>query len=237
MIGWLIPPPKTPSKSKAEFARERVDKVNWLIGQGLLKSERIKQALLKVPREDFLPSQYRDYAYEELPFPLPGVNATISCPHSYPLFYEPLGLDHGQRFLEVGLGSGYGTAIAREVVGSEGLVVALEIDPLTLAYAKDRLTRAGYTDVVLVNADGGMGFPELAPYDRISVTAACRDVPPPLIEQLAVGGRLILPVIEGGVQNLVVFNKSSKGMTRQVICQVLYVGLQGVYGASKRDDV
>lgn len=236
MDGWLIPPPVTPRKSKDEFARERVDKVNWLIGRGLLKSERIKQALLKVPREDFLPSQYRDYAYEELPFPLPGVNATISCPHSYPLFYEPLGLDQGQRFLEVGLGSGYGTAVAREVVGSEGLVVAVEIDPETYAYARDRLTRAGYSDVVLVNADGGAGFPELAPYDRISVTAACLIVPPPLIEQLAVGGRLIVPVIEDGVQNLIVFNKSATAITREVICQVLYVGLQGAYGASSIDD-
>lgn len=236
MFGWFIPPPKMPSKSKAQFAEERVDKVNWLIGQGLLKSERIKQALLKVPREDFLPTQYRDYAYEELPFPLPGVNATISCPHSYPLFYEPLGLGQGQRFLEVGLGSGYGTAIAREVVGPEGLVVAVEIDPETYAYARDRLTRAGYTDVVLVNADGGMGYPELAPYDRISVTAACRVVPPPLIEQLAVGGRLIAPVIEQGVQNLVVFNKSATGISREVICQVLYVGLQGIYGASSVEE-
>lgn len=236
MFGWFIPPPKMPSKSKSEFAKERVEKVNWLIQQGLLKSERIKQALLKVPREDFLPSQYRDYAYEELPFPLPGVNATISCPHSYPLFYEPLGLHQGQRFLEVGLGSGYGTAIAREVVGPEGLVVAVEIDPVTYTYAKDRLTRAGYTDVVLVNADGGLGYPELAPYDRISITAACHIVPPPLIEQLAEGGRLIVPVIEEGVQNLVVFTKSAAGISREVVCQVLYVSLQGVYGASSVDD-
>lgn len=232
MYGWFIPPPKTPRKSKAEFALERLEKVNWLIRRGLLKSERIKQALLKVAREDFLPSQYRDYAYEELPFPLPGAHATISCPHSYPLFYEPLGLDQGQRFLEVGLGSGYGSAVAREVVGTEGLVVALEIDPLTFAYAKDNLARAGYTDIVLINADGGMGYPELAPYDRISVTAACPLVPPPLIEQLAVGGRLIAPVTEGGVQNLVLFTKNVTGISRRVICEVLYVGLQGTYGAS-----
>ena len=94
----------------------------------MLKSERIKQAPLKVPREDFIPARYRDYAYMEVPLPLPGMSATISCPHSYPLFYEPLRLDQGQRFLEEDPGSGYGTAIAREVMGDEGLVVAMDID-------------------------------------------------------------------------------------------------------------
>ncbi|QWG22185.1 hypothetical protein KMZ93_19695 [Bradyrhizobium sediminis] len=116
MNGWQIPSPRKPSKSKADFARERREKVASLIKQGLLKSELIKKALLKVPREDFIPRPYRDYAYLEVPLPLPGLAATISCPHSYPLFYEPLGLDQGYRFLEVGLGSGYGAAVAREVV-------------------------------------------------------------------------------------------------------------------------
>lgn len=230
MYGWRIPPPKTPCKSLAEFAQERSDKVNWLIEQGLLKSERIKQALLKVPREDFLPLQYRDYAYEEVPLPLPGEDATISCPHSYPLFYEPLGLDQGQRFLEVGLGSGYGTAIAREVVGAKGLVVGVEIDPRTFAYAKGKLTLTGYTDVVLVNADGGLGYSELAPYDRISVTAACSEFPPPLIEQLAPSGRLIAPITKDSTQDLILLEKTATGVRKQVICEVLYVPLQGIYG-------
>lgn len=109
--------------------------------------------------------------------PLPGIAATISCPHSYPLFYEPLGLDQGHRFLEVGLGSGYGTAVAREVVGDKGLVVAMEIDPVTFEYGKANLERAAYRDVVLVLADGGLGFPELQPYDRIAMTAACAEIP------------------------------------------------------------
>ena len=230
MYGWRIPPPKTPIKSKAEFAQERSNKVNWLIEQGLLESERIKQALLKVPRENFLPIHYRDYAYKEVPLPLPGENATISCPHSYPLFYEPLGLDKGQRFLEVGLGSGYGTAIAQEVVGAEGLVVAVEIDSRTFAYAKEKLALAGYADVVLVNADGGLGYSALAPYDRISVTAACEEFPPPLIEQLAPDGRLIAPISRDGTQDLIVLEKTFTGIRQKVICEVLYVPLQGIYG-------
>lgn len=179
MPGWIIPPPREPVKSREEFRREREQKVDWLIRQGYLHSERIREALLKVPREEFIPFLYRDYAYEEVPLPLPGEKATISCPHSYPLFYEPLGLDRGHRFLEVGLGSGYGTALAREIVGKEGLVVSVEIDPLTLAFAEGNLKKTGYRGLVLVEGDGGLGYPEKAPYDRICMTAACDGIPPP----------------------------------------------------------
>ncbi|MCK5652068.1 MAG: hypothetical protein KAJ42_11850, partial [Gemmatimonadetes bacterium] len=167
MRGWPLPPPTEPTKTADDFQRERRRKVQELERRGYLKSERIRQALLAVRREEFLPRLYRDYAYLEVPLPLPGKQATISCPHSYPLFYEPLGLDVGHRFLEIGLGSGYGAAVAREVVGEEGLVVAVEIDPMTFEFARANLERAGYQDVVLVNADGGLGFPALRPYDRI----------------------------------------------------------------------
>jgi protein-L-isoaspartate(D-aspartate) O-methyltransferase len=186
--------------------------------------------MLTVAREDFIPSRYRDHAYEEVPLPLPGERATISCPHSYPLFYEPLGLGRGQRFLEVGVGSGYGTALAREVVGPEGLVVAIDIDTTTLAFARENLNRAGYTDVVVVHGDGGLGYPERAPYDRICVTAACPDVPPPLIEQLTARGRLIAPVLEGTRQRLTLLDKTVGGVRRKILTDVLYVSLRGRYG-------
>ena len=156
--------------------------------------------------------------------------ATISCSHSYPLSDEPLGLDQGHKFLEVGLGSGYGAAVAREVVGEEGQVVAVEIEPVTFKYAKANLIRAGYRDVVLVLADGGLGYPELQPYDRIALTAACAEIPPPLLDQLAVGGRLIAPVIRAIGQDLTVFEKSATGVSQKSICTVLYVSLRGQYG-------
>ncbi len=191
---------------------------------------RLKNAMLKVPREDFAPLFYRDYAYLEVPLPLPGENATISCPHSYPLFYEPLGLDRGQRFLEVGLGSGYGTALAREVVGNEGLVVSIEIDPVTFEFAKRNLGNAGYHDIVLIKGDGGLGYPEMSPYDRICITAACSEVPLPLIEQLTIGGKLITPKIENEIQNLILLEKEKKVVRRRVVCEVLYVHLKGKYG-------
>jgi protein-L-isoaspartate(D-aspartate) O-methyltransferase len=217
-------------KSEAELRREREAKVAELARRGLLRSERLRGAMLAVRREDFIPRSYRDHAYEEVPLPLPGERATISCPHSYPLFYEPLGLEERHLFLEVGVGSGYGTALAREVVGAEGLVVAIDIDGTTLAFARRNLERAGYADVVLVHGDGGLGHSEHAPYDRICVTAACPEVPPPLFEQLAARGRLIAPVLEGSRQRLTLFEKTADGLRRTIVTDVLYVGLQGRYG-------
>jgi protein-L-isoaspartate(D-aspartate) O-methyltransferase len=228
--GWLIPPPSHPVKSDEELRREREAKIDELERSGLLRSERLRRAMLTVRREDFIPLRYRDHAYEEIPLPLPGERATISCPHSYPLFYEPLDLGEGHRFLEVGVGSGYGTSLAREVVGPEGLVVAIDIDATTLDFARENLERAGYTDVVLVHGDGGLGYPEHAPYDRICVTAACPDVPPPLIDQLAVRGRLIAPVMKGTRQRLTLLEKTVDGVRRKSIAEVLYVALQGRCG-------
>lgn len=231
MHGWIVPPPKEPTKTRDEFRQEREQKVRSLIQQGFLRSERLTAAMLKIPREDFIPSSYRDYAYQEVPLPLPGEKATISCPHSYPLFYEPLDLDAGHTFLEVGLGSGYGTALAREVVGEDGVVVSVEIDPLTFAFARKNLEQAGYTDIILLNRDGALGYPDMAPYDSICITAACPQIPPPLVEQLKIGGRLVAPLVANGTQNLVLLEKYEEFTTREIICQVLYVPLRGEYGA------
>jgi protein-L-isoaspartate(D-aspartate) O-methyltransferase len=236
MSGWLIPPPSRPVKSDEDLRREREAKIGELARRGLLRSERLCGAMLTVARENFIPSRYRDHAYEEIPLPLPGERATISCPHSYPLFYEPLGLAEGHRFLEVGVGSGYGTALAQEVVGPNGLVVAIEIDAATLGFARENLRRAGYTGVILRHGDGGLGYPNHAPYDRICVTAACPDVPPPLIEQLAPRGRLIAPVREGARQRLTLLEKTVDALRLKIITDVLYVSLQGRYGVGGDGD-
>jgi protein-L-isoaspartate(D-aspartate) O-methyltransferase len=230
MRGWILPPPGLPVKREADLRREREAKVAELARRGLLRSERLRSAMLAVRRENFIPPPYRDHAYEEIPLPLPGERATISCPHSYPLFYEPLGLDEGHRFLEVGVGSGYGTALAREVVGPRGMVVAVEIDSKTLAFAGENLERAGYADVILVHGDGGLGHVGQAPYDRICVTAACPAVPQPLIEQLAARGRLIAPVLDRTRQRLTLLEKTPEGIRSTIIADVLYVSLQGRYG-------
>jgi protein-L-isoaspartate(D-aspartate) O-methyltransferase len=110
------------------------------------------------------------------------------------------------------------------------MVVAVEIDPLTFAFARENLERSGYRDIVLVQGDGGLGYPELASYDRICITAACPAIPSPLVDQLQEGGRIIVPVREGGVQNVVLLEKRKEGVRRETICQVLYIPLRGRYG-------
>ncbi|KXH75304.1 MAG: hypothetical protein AM326_09125 [Candidatus Thorarchaeota archaeon SMTZ-45] len=221
-----------PKKTGDEFLREREEKVEWLIKRGFLKSGSIIKAMLKVPREDFIPVLYRDYAYLEVPFPLPGREATISCPHSYPLFYEALGLKEGERFLEVGAGSGYGAALAREIVGSSGKVVTIEIDEETYNFARQNVRKMGYDDVLLVHNDGSLGHTPEAPYDKICITATCPEIPSPLIEQLKQQGRLISPVgPPESVQDLILVEKDMYGiLTRKSIETVLYIPLKGKYG-------
>jgi protein-L-isoaspartate(D-aspartate) O-methyltransferase len=232
MAGWIIPPPKMPEKASDEFIEERKEKVEWLIKGGLLKSENIIKAMLKVPREDFIPTLYRDYAYLEVPFPLPGREATISCPHSYPLFYEALGLKEGEKFLEVGAGSGYGAALAREIVGSSGKVVTIELDEETYNFAKQNVRKLGYDDVLLVHNDGSLGYAPEAPYDKICITATCPEIPSPLIKQLKQQGRLISPVgPPESAQDLILVEKNIDGiLTRKSIETVLYIPLKGKHG-------
>lgn len=230
-MGWQLPPPSS-AKSDADLAREREAKVAELARAGLLRSPRLAAAMRTVRREDFVPAAWRDYAYAEVPLPLPGRSASISCPHSYPLFYEALGLGEGHRFLEVGTGSGYGAALAREITGHRGLVVSVEIDPATLAFAAANLDRAGYTDVIRVLGDGALGHPALAPYDRICVTAACPQPPAPLLQQLRTGGRLIVPLTRRTRQVLTLIEKEPAGQQATSLCDVLYVSLQGRFGTA-----
>jgi protein-L-isoaspartate(D-aspartate) O-methyltransferase len=238
MVGWIIPPPKMPEKTRNEFLKEREEKVQWLIGEGLLRSDRIIKAMLKVPREDFIPELYRDYAYLEVPFPLPGREATISCPHSYPLFYEALELKEGDKFLEVGAGSGYGAALASEIVGSSGKVITIEIDKETCNFAKYNLKKLGYADVLVVCNDGSSGHTPEEPYDKICITATCPKIPSPLIQQLKPQGALIAPVgSPESAQDLILVQKDkNKLIKKKFIEKVLYVPLKGRYGWPSNSD-
>jgi len=153
--------------------------------------------------------------------------------------YEPLGLDEGHTLLEIGVGSGYTIVIAREIVGPQGRVVCVEIDPETFVIGKTFIEHSGYRDIVLALGDGYFGYSELSPYDRICITAACEEIPPPLIEQLKIGGRLIVPVIKDGVQEIVLVEKGREGITRKVIqgleYDVPYVRMSGTNEQGKEE--
>jgi protein-L-isoaspartate(D-aspartate) O-methyltransferase len=232
MSGWVVPSPRKPVKTKEEFLRERREKIDWLVEQGFLRSQSIAKAMSKVPRELFVPKMYRDYAYLEVPLPIPGRNATISCPHSYPLFYEALELKEGDRLLEVGSGSGYGAALAREIVGNKGRVVTVEIDAETYEFARIISRKAGYRDVLILLGDGSLGCSSQGPFDKICITASCPRIPEPLINQLNVWGKLITPIGHPRLgQDLVILEKRNDGtLGTKSIDKVLYIPLRGKYG-------
>jgi protein-L-isoaspartate(D-aspartate) O-methyltransferase len=202
---------------------------------GYIKTDSMAEVMLRVQREKFMDSAYVYHAYNDQPYPIPGDGRqTISAPYMYPIFYEPLKIEPGERFLEIGAGSGYGAALARELVGPTGLVVAVEINPLTYTFAEANLRRTGYNDIVLVLGDGSLGYHEHAPYDAISITASCPDIPKPLIEQLKGPGKLMAPIGSASSflgQDLVILDKDEDGLIRRrYLMKVAYVPLTGKYG-------
>ena len=220
------------------FSEQRKEMVKRYTRAGYITSHAMAEAMLKVPREEFMDQGHREYSYYDQPFPIPGDGRqTISAPYMYPVSYEPLRLREGMRLLEIGAGSGYGAALARELVGASGLVVAVEINEVTYEFARVNLERAGYGDVKLVLGDGSLGYPEDSPYDAISITAASPRVPPPLVEQLGAPGRLVAPV--GGDrymgQDLVLLEKDEGGsVSERSLMKVVYVPLLGEYGWRRR---
>jgi len=197
------------------------------VDEGYLKSAHIIEAMKKVKRELFMAKEYSKYAYVDEPFPIPPFTAqTISAPHTYAIIYEALELKEGDRFLEVGTGSGYGAALAREIVGKKGLVVSIEINKETCDFAKKNLERAGYKDVIVINADGKLGCKKYAPFDKICVTAAAKDIPPALLEQLKDGGKLAIPLgTEYSTQKLVLVEKEKNKIAKKTVTYVVYVPL------------
>jgi protein-L-isoaspartate(D-aspartate) O-methyltransferase len=152
--------------------------------------ERVLDAMLRVPRHEFAPERYRDQAYEDHPLPI-GEGQTISQPYIVARMLEALAIQPASKVLEVGTGSGYLTALLAELAAQ---VVSVERHAALADAARELLVGLGYTNVRVIVGDGSHGFAEAAPYDVIIVSAAAAEVPPPLLEQLAEGGRMIIPV-------------------------------------------
>ncbi len=151
---------------------------------------RVMQALGEVPRQAFVPPDQQRYAYANGPLPI-GHGQTISQPYIVALMTELLWPEPEDRMLEIGTGSGYQTAVLARLVRQ---VYSLELVPELAWTAAERLARLGYGNVTCREGDGHLGWPEEAPFDGIIVTAAARTIPPALVEQLAPGARLVIPV-------------------------------------------
>lgn len=168
----------------------------------------VLQAMRRVSRHAFVPEEYVSQAYEDHPLPI-GYGQTISQPYIVALMSEQLGLQPGDKVLEIGTGSGYQAAILAEM-GME--VYTVEIIPELAERAAQTLEEQGYTNVHVRSGDGYFGWEEHAPFDAIIVTAAPDHLPQPLVNQLARGGRLIIPIgPPGSYQSLWLFEKNAEG--------------------------
>lgn len=194
-----------------------------------LSEEKVREAMLHVPRHKFVPEYEQKEAYIDTPLDI-GYGQTISAPHMVAIMCELLELSEGQKVLEIGSGSGYNAAVMGELVGKTGHVYTVErIEPL-VQFARENLKETGYNNITVILEDGSMGYSRYAPYDRISVTCAAPRIPEPLLEQLKPGGIMVIPVGNYS-QELIRIKKDSKGNIRkEKKGGAVFVPLIGKYG-------
>jgi len=184
-------------------------------------------ALENVPRHFFVPPEFIEEAYNDYPLPI-GHGQTISQPYMVAAMTEALRLNGKKKVLEIGTGSGYQTAILAEL--SE-YVYTIEKDPDLLEKAKKILEELGYENIKYKNGDGTLGWPEEAPFDRILVTAGAPYTPPPLIEQLDIGGIMVIPLGNRYSQVLTrIFKKKEGDLYYEELFDCAFVPLVGEYG-------
>lgn len=209
-----------------EYGLLRRRMVSDQIARRGLRDPRLLKVMESIPRHFFVLPEDLPWAYSDGPLPI-GQGQTVSQPYIVALMTDLLHLAPSFRVLEVGTGSGYQAAVLGNMVKE---VHSVEINPELAHRAKQLLDQLGYINVHIHQGDGSLGWPEFAPYDGIIVTAAGPQVPPPLLEQLAEGGRLVLPVGSRGYQVLEVHQR----LEGRIVCEenipVAFVPLRGEYG-------
>ncbi|UCC15766.1 MAG: protein-L-isoaspartate(D-aspartate) O-methyltransferase [Gammaproteobacteria bacterium] len=227
LLAVSVSPANEVAQSRDRLLREIADDVRrtaQYLGRDRLNPA-VLAAMKNVPRHELVPDNQRRYAYENRPLPI-GYGQTISQPYIVAIMTELIDPEAGDVVLEVGTGSGYQAAVLAEIVER---VCTLEIIPQLAKRAKADLHRIGYSNVRSRKGDGYYGWPECGPFDGIVVTAGASHVPPPLIEQLKPGGKLIIPVGSRFMtQQLLLVEKDEAGelRTRQIL-PVRFVPLTG----------
>ena len=211
-----------PARSDApdRFASERMRMVEEQIRARGIRDSAVLAALARVPRHEFVPSEMQPMAYADTPLPI-GLEQTISQPYIVAYMTEAAEIAPTDKVLEIGTGSGYQAAILAEVARE---VYTIELLPELASRAQAVLRKLGYTNVRARTGDGYVGWKEHAPFDAILVTAAPDHVPPALVEQLAVNGRMIIPVGRGE-QEMRVITRTAAGVTEQSTLLVRFVPL------------
>jgi protein-L-isoaspartate(D-aspartate) O-methyltransferase len=208
------------------FIAERQRMVDRQIAARGVSDPRVLAAMRKVLRHRFIPSHLWDQAYGDYPLPI-GEDQTISQPYIVALMTEMLEIKESDRVLEVGTGSGYQAAILAELAAQ---VFSIDRVATLLARAEQLLKTLGYTNITTRVGDGTLGWPEEMPFDAIIVTAGAPQVPRPLTEQLALGGRLVIPVGDTWSQTLTRVRKTKEGLKFEYHGGCRFVRLIGKYG-------
>jgi protein-L-isoaspartate(D-aspartate) O-methyltransferase len=212
----------TPLSGDSDTERRARMVETQILARGV-RNPRVLAAMREVPRHLFVDPSEWDQAYEDHPLPIAG-NQTISQPYIVALMTELLDLDPTKKVLEIGTGSGYQSAVLSRLARE---VYTIEILPELAHSAAERLKKLGYTNVVVKEGDGYRGWAEHAPFDGIIVTAAPERIPQPLLDQLAPGGRMVIPV-GGFFQELKVFSKDKPGkISEETILPVRFVPMTG----------
>jgi protein-L-isoaspartate(D-aspartate) O-methyltransferase len=188
------------------------------------------RAFRQVKREDFIPRNLRIAAYEDMPLPLLR-GKTISQPTTVMIMTSALQLRPREKVFEIGTGSGYQAAIAAKIVGAKGRVITTEVVPELVHFARENIKKAEISNVFVYEEDGSNGMKEEAPFDKIIITAACREFPKPLIEQLKPEGIIIGPVGNKFEQEMVRGTKDKKGnLELEFLGPFLFTPMYGKYG-------
>jgi protein-L-isoaspartate(D-aspartate) O-methyltransferase len=204
--------------------------IGWIKRSGCLRSEALEKAIRSTPRHLFVPKKLEAQAYVDDPLPI-GEGQTISQPSTVSAMTEALDVRPGQKVLEIGTGSGWQAALLAKLAGREGFVWTIERFNSLAESAKRNLENAGIKNVKVILGDGSLGLKPNAPFDRIIVTAGCPDIPAPLLEQLKVGGKLVLPIGDLYTQQMFLIEKVREGsITRRGLGGFRFVPLVGKHG-------
>jgi protein-L-isoaspartate(D-aspartate) O-methyltransferase len=213
-------------KSAAETAQTLQEMVEKQIRRRRITNQRVLEVMEQVPREKFVAAEFQSRAYEDGPLPI-GERQTISQPYIVAAMTAALNLAGGERVLEIGTGCGYQAAILGRLAKE---VVTVEYRAELASAAAERLERLGYGNVHVHCSDGTLGLAEFAPYDAILVAAAAPAAPEPLLQQLAEGGRMIVPVGDMENQELRLIERNGDGFRETVLEACRFVPLVGAHG-------
>jgi len=223
-----MPANELPNSGPTE--QRRLDMVEHQLRRRGLRDERVLQAMTMLPRHEFVPPALLDEAYDDRALPI-GCGQTISQPYMVALMLNLLQVEPEHRVLEVGAGSGYVAAL----LGMLGdTVYAVELVEELAERADQTIRRLALTNVHIIAGDGSLGYPEVAPYDRILISAAAPTIPVPLAEQLAEGGRMIAPVGGRSVQTCEIRTKQDGKMHVERDTDCVFVPLLGEHGWKDR---